>query len=218
MEDRRRPGRGAADLETARGLVEQIGRGLQTLRRMDTVHQDLKPENVLIDRHGTVRLIDLGSARVASLDELEVPWQRDVAQGTLGYVAPELLAGYSGTPRSDLYSLGVLAYELLSGEHPYGGPLDPRRLRRTRYRPLSPRLPEVPAWVDGAIRKAVSLDPRRRQAEVAEFLQDLRRPDPELVPREPQPLLERDPVAFWRGAALLLGGLCLILLTLLARA
>ncbi|RMD79256.1 MAG: bifunctional protein-serine/threonine kinase/phosphatase [Gammaproteobacteria bacterium] len=209
------PGAGPADLETARGLLEQIGKGLQALHRMDTVHLDLKPENVLVDRHGTVKLIDFGSARVGGLEELAVPWRRDGALGTLGYLAPEILQGYPATPRADVYSLGVLAYELLSGGHPYGGPLDPRRLGRARYRPLSQRLPEIPAWVDGAIRKAVSLDPRRRQAEVAELLHDLRHPNPELVPREPLPLLERDPVAFWRGAALLLAGLCALLLGLL---
>ncbi len=217
MDDRRRPGRGPADLDTARELVEQIGKGLQALHRLDTVHGDLKPENVLVDTHGTAKLIDLGSARVAGLEELEVPWQRDAALGTLGYLAPEVMQGYPATVRSDLYSLGVVAYELLAGTLPYGGPLSPRRLRGARYRPLTERVPEIPAWVDGAIRQAVSLDPARRQEEVAELVHDLRRPRPELVPDRPAPLLERDPVGFWRGAALLLAGLCLLLLTLLLR-
>ena len=111
----------------------------------------------------------------------------------------------------------MIAYELLSGRLPYGRPLTPRTAAKARYRPL-PRLnPEVPAWVDGAIRKAVSLDPRRRYQEVAEFLHDLRRPNPALVPADGLPLIERDPVAFWRGLALALGGLCVVLLYLLAR-
>ncbi len=209
--------RGPADLDTARDFLEQIGAGLQALHRLDTVHQDLKPENVLIDADGRLRIIDYGSARVAGLEELRVPWRRDAQVGTYGYLAPEVMQGYPGTPAADVYALGVIAYELLSGRLPYGRPLTPRTAAKARYRPL-PRLnPDVPAWVDGAIRKAVSLDPRRRYQEVAELLHDLRRPNPALVPADGLPLIERDPVAFWRGLALVLGGLCVVLLYLLAR-
>ena len=108
----------APELETVRGLVEQIARGLQALHRMEMLHQDLRPANVMIDRTGTVKIIDFGSTWVAGVSEAAASDTNDIL-GTVQYTAPEYFLGEGGTSRSDIFSLGVIAYEMLAGRLPY---------------------------------------------------------------------------------------------------
>ena len=103
-----------------RGIVEQIARGLRAFHRMEMLHQDLRPENVMIDKTGTVKIIDFGAVRVAGVAETERPADRDRIKGTAQYTAPEYFLGEGGTPQSDLFSLGVIAYQMLTGRLPYG--------------------------------------------------------------------------------------------------
>src|SRR6185503_9338355 len=127
MTDNPRPG-----LEKARAIVEQIARVLQAFHRMETLHQDLRPQNIMIDRAGTVKIIDFGSARVAGVSELAAPLERSGILGTLQYSAPEYFVGDPGTERSDLYSLGVIAYQMLSGRLPYGAEAAQVRTRKAQ--------------------------------------------------------------------------------------
>ncbi|SDK65474.1 serine/threonine protein kinase [Microbulbifer yueqingensis] len=195
------------DLETVRDIVGQVGRGLQALHRMEMLHRDLKPDNIMIDRAGTVKIIDYGAVRIGGLEELAGASGGDELLGTALYSAPECLLGQAPSPRSDLFSLGVLAYHLLSGEFPYGPRMARARTisaqRRLGYRSLVRTDRELPAWVDAAIRRAVHPDPHRRYDQLSEFLYDLRHPNPAYLSAERPPLIERNPVAFWRGLALL---------------
>ena len=196
MADNPRP-----DVEQVRGIVEQIARGLRALHRRDILHQDLRPENILIDRTGTVKIIDFGSARVAGVVEMGVLHDVDGILGTEQYTAPEYFVGAGGTIRSDIFSLGVTAYQMLTGRLPYGAAVPQARThkaqRRLRYRSARLDLPAIPAWIDGALEMAVRVDPERRYAELSEFTHDLRWPNGEFAGR-PRPLLERDPVLFWK--------------------
>ncbi len=200
-------------LAQARSMVEQIARGLQAFHRLEMLHQDLRPANILIDTSATLRLIDFGSARVAGLAEQAPSEHAEAPPGTLQYMAPEYFLGEAGTARSDQFSLAVITYQLLSGELPYGPDVARCRTRaaqkRLAYRPLHNGERDVPAWVDDVLRKALQPDPYRRYAELSEFVQQLRQPDPELLRRHRPPLLERNPVLFWRSTALILGGLLL---------
>ena len=92
MQDNPRP-----DLPTVRRIVEQIGRGLQAFHRMDMLHQDLRPANIMIDATGTVKIIDFGSTRVAGLAEGAVAPQDEPLLGTAQYTAPEYFLGESGS-------------------------------------------------------------------------------------------------------------------------
>ncbi len=198
-----------------RPLVEQMAAGLRAFHRQEMIHQDLKPENILIDTHGTVKLLDFGSTRIAGIQEIASPLHHDHPLGTLDYAAPEYFRGYPGTSRSDLYSLGVITYEMLTGHLPYGGPLSARNLKRVRYRPAGRHNPEVPLWMDKALQKAVHLQPQRRYESLSEFTYDLSHPNPAFL-QEDVPLLERDPTAFWRALALLEALALLALLLYLA--
>jgi serine/threonine protein phosphatase PrpC len=191
-------------LSMVRDIVDQIATGLRAFHRMEMIHQDLKPENVLIDRHGTVKIIDFGSSKIAGIEEISVPWERNGLLGTKNYTAPEILRGAPGTEQSDLYSLGVLTYEMLTGRLPYGPDPSFRKANRVPYLPAARFHPELPAWMDGAIRKAVQRDPKNRYTVISELTHELSHPNPSLIGTDPVPLLEKDPVAFWRGLAVLL--------------
>jgi serine/threonine protein phosphatase PrpC len=193
-------------LEVVRGIVEQIADGLQAFHRLEMLHQDLRPQNVMIDATGTVKIIDFGSTRVAGLSEA-LPPQGEML-GTVQYMAPEYLLGEAGDTRSDLYSLGVITYQMLSGRLPYGADVARARTRATqrqlRYQSVLADDREIPAWIDEVLRKAVHADPQRRYAELSEFVYDLRHPSSAWLTRARPPLLERNAAAFWRGAALIL--------------
>jgi serine/threonine protein kinase len=193
-----------ASLEEVRVIAEQIARGLRAMHRQEMIHQDLKPENVMLDQHGVVKIIDFGSTKIAGIEEITTPLARDNILGTRNYTAPEYLKGFAGSNRSDIYSLGVICYEMLCGKLPYGKDLTARKLDKVRYRPASEHNDRIPDWVDDALRKAVSVNPERRHSLLSEFIYDLSHPPaPGYHGRPRAPLLERNPVAFWRAVALI---------------
>lgn len=207
------------DLETVRRMVEQVAAGLQAFHHQEMLHQDLRPENIMIDRAGTVKIIDFGSARVAGIDEMQGPVHPAELLGTIQYAAPEYFLGEAGTRQSDVFSLGVLAYQMLSGRLPYGARVPQARTResqrRLTYTSVLDEAREIPAWVDEALKKAVQPDPDRRYAELSELVYDLRHPNQAFLSRTRPPLLARDPAAFWKGVCLLLA--IALVITLLRR-
>jgi len=214
MTDHPRP-----SLDVVRGIALQLALGLAAFHGKEMLHQDLRPENVMIDAAGTVKIIDFAAVHVAGLAEVMAEPQARAILGSLQYTAPEYFSGEGGSERSDLFSLAVLAYQMLTGHLPYGlqvpqvrGPAD---LRRLRYEPVRHRRPELPAWLDAVLAKALHPDPRRRQETPAEFAQDLKTPGPQFHRRRAPPLIERHPVRFWQGATLLLALAVLVLLGLL---
>ncbi|MGE5319970.1 MAG: protein kinase domain-containing protein [Hyphomicrobiaceae bacterium] len=204
------------DLETVRGIVEQIAKGLRAFHRLEMLHQDLRPDNILIDRTGTVKIIDFGSTHVAGIAEIATPIERASLLGTAQYAAPEYLLGGSGTTASDIFSLGVIAYQMLSGKLPYGTQVAKCKTRseqkKLRYESLLDGERAVPAWIDGAIRKAVHPDPHRRYAELSEFVFDLRQPNRAFLDRPHPPLIERNPLVFWQGLSFILAVVLIVLL------
>jgi serine/threonine protein phosphatase PrpC len=201
------------DLESVRRIVEQVASGLRAFHRREMVHQDLRPENVMIDAAGTVKIIDFGSTKVAGVQEAQPALAADDVLGTLQYTAPEYFVGEFGTPRSDLFSLGVIAYQMLTGRLPYGTAVARARTRarqrKLRYAPAAER--GVPDWIDGALRKAVHPDPTKRYQALSEFLHDLRHPNPAFLGRR-VPLYERNPLLFWQALSLLLTLIIIVLL------
>ncbi|MBV1961714.1 MAG: protein kinase [Immundisolibacteraceae bacterium] len=195
-------------LQRFREIIDETAAGLRAFQRMEMIHQDLKPENIMITGDGTVKIIDFGSAKVAGLAEIEVPIDRDVLLGTERYTAPEYLRGLSGTNRSDIFSLGVIAYEMLTGTLPYSMVLSTRNLNRVKYQSAMPFNQELPRWMDSAMAKSVALDPNFRYESLSEFIRDLTHPNKGF--NVTQPLMQRNPVAFWRGTTILLGVLLLI--------
>lgn len=207
-------------LDRVRGIVAQLAAGLQALHGKEMLHQDLRPENVMIDGTGTVRIIDLASAHVAGLAD-GAREQRPIAiVGTLQYTAPEYFLGDGGSARSDLFSLAVITYQMLADQLPYG--LDASRVRspanahRLRYVPVRHFRPDLPAWVDAVLHKGLRHNPAKRQQAVSEFAHDLHAPGGEFLRLRPTPLLDRHPVRFWQCTTVVLAILVVVLLGLRA--
>lgn len=190
-------------LETVRGIVEQIANGLQAFHRMEMLHQDLRPDNVLIDKTGTAKIIDFGSTRISGIVD-DPPY--DIL-GTAQYTAPEYFIGEGGSTRSDIFSLGVIAYQMLTGRLPYGAAVAKARTKsqqkKLRYKSALDDARDIPAWIDGALKKAVDPDPNRRYTELSEFMYDLRHPSEKLVAAA-KPLMQRNPLLFWQILSALL--------------
>ena len=181
------------------------------------VHQDLKPENILIDSNSTLKIIDFGSTRIAGASEICSNLDKNIPQGTLNYTAPECLDGSACSTISDMYSFGVIAYELLTGHLPYGDSDRPRAANKLKYVSCRVHNDQLATWVDGALRKAVHPDPKKRYNAMTEFLRDLTHPNEKFIASASQPLLERNPILFWKGLSGILALVSLTLLFLLAR-
>lgn len=203
------------ELETVRGIVEQIAKGLRAFHRKEMLHQDLRPDNVMIDAAGTVKIIDFGSTRVAGLADIS-PVEDEEILGTAQYTAPEYFLGERGTTRSDLFSLGVVTYQMLTGRLPYGAEVARARTRaeQRRLRYVSALDPQgrIPLWIDGVLERAVDPDPSRRQEALSEFVEDLRHPRAIYLHAGPPSLMTRHPVLFWKAVSGLLAAILIGLL------
>jgi len=204
-------------IDAIRNIIEQVAKGLVAFHRMEMLHQDLRPDNIMIDSTGTVKIIDFGSVRVAGIAESTPNVEEDIL-GTVQYTAPEYFLGEAGSTRSDLFSLGVIAYQMLSGRLPYGDKVARSRTRSAQYKLIYDSVldddREIPAWIDSVLKKAVHPDPHKRYQELSEFVYDLRHPSQEFLNRATPPLIERNPVRFWKGVSFIL----LLIIVLMLRA
>jgi serine/threonine protein kinase len=136
--------------------------------------------------------------------------------GAAQWAAPEYFLGETGTACSDVFSLGVITYQMLTGKLPYGTQVPKAATRaeqlRLNYKSALEYRRDIPVWVDEAIRKAVHPDPRKRYEEASEFGWDLRHPNQAFLSRTRPPLIERDPVMFWKCVSMLLATTVMILL------
>ena len=139
--------------------------------------------------------------------------------GTLQYTAPEYFLGEGATSRSDLFSLGVITYQMLTGRLPYGAQAAQARTRaqfgKLRYRPAAHGAREIPVWVDGALQRAVHPNPLKRYDSLSEFLFDLRTPNASYVRTASSPLIERNPLLFWKSTTIVLAIAVIALLAML---
>ena len=196
----------AAPISLAEGMdiAIKLTRAVAALHKLGIIHRDIKPDNVILLPDGGLKLIDLGVARLPRMDEFaenEIP-------GTPSYLAPEMYAGNLGDEGTDIFALGVTFWRIFAGRYPFG---EIEAFSRPRFRKLeapSAFRPELPAWLDSLLMRAVSVDPDERFGDVVELLRALE--GGAAVARVHQgfvPLIERDPVRFWQvvSLALLIG-------------
>ena len=210
-----------SDLET-KNIALQICNGLKQVHKLGIVHRDINPNNIMLAADGTVKIIDFGAVHVAGLAETAAHGGSAAILGTVQYTAPEYFWGGPGTPQSDLFSLGVITYQMLTGRLPYGTQVAGLRTRAalTRLRYASALHDEsrpIPAWIDAVLERAVHPNPLKRQAELSEFVHELHQPGAATLARTRQPLAERNPLVFWRATALVLAITVVVLLGFLHR-
>lgn len=195
-------------LQQVRAITEQIAKGLQAFHRQEMLHQDIRPANIMIDKHNTVKIIDFGSTYIAGVTAHET---ETLTRGTLRYSAPEYFLGQGGSQASDIYALAVITYQMLSGKFPYSTKIAQANSisaqRKIYYRSLIDDESTVPAWIDFTLENALKINPEKRYAELSEFIHDLHQPNKAFLSKTKAPLLQRDPVKFWKGLSLILTGI-----------
>ena len=192
-----------------RDILKQVISALRAFQRLELVHRDLKPDNIMIDAFGQIKLIDYGTVLVASLSENQDAIEETVPQGSLNYIAPETLLHLEATHKSDLFSLGVIAYQLLSGELPFKpmkrAEVTFKSYTQWRYRSIKQFRPDLPIWLDLSLQQATQADPKDRYRAFSEFNRDIDKPNITAVEEyKTQPILQRNPILFWQGVSFLL--------------
>ncbi|MEL6414266.1 MAG: protein kinase [Pseudomonadota bacterium] len=201
-------------IETVRDIAKQMITGLRAFHRRDMLHQDFRPENLMIDSDGTVKVIDLGSTRIEGIEEAK-DMSFNTILGTLQYTAPEYFVGDPIGPKSDQFSLGVILYEMLTGRLPYGADAARVQNRRQRsrlsYRSAIDGSNAAPFWIDDTLRKATHPISHRRFAALSELEAALHAPAKQSVAFKP--LAERNPLRFWQAVSATLAVACLYLVS-----
>lgn len=198
-------------------LIDQMIKGIRAFHRKDSLHQDIKPDNVMIGKQGAV-IVDFGSCWVAGVHEAGSPFERDTILGTLDYSAPEYRFNGAIGQASDQFSLAVILYEMLTLKKPFGPQYASgsslKSFQKMAYVSACKHNPLVPFWLDKALEKALNIDARKRYESLSEWLLDLKRPNPAWLSLRERPLLEKNPLVFWRLLALIGWALafCLLLL------
>jgi len=182
MEKRKLP------IERAVDLTKKICDALDYIHRHGVVHRDLKPENIMVDDEDHVKLIDFGIAGHEGSRRLTFA-KLSQLMGTPDYISPEQVKGKRGDGRSDIYALGIMFYEMLTGKVPFQGPnafaiMNDRLLNN----PIPPREidPSIPGELQEIIYRALERDPKNRYATAKEFLWDLEHPDQVGVAERPE--------------------------------
>lgn len=184
------------------GVALRLSRAVSALHRAGVTHRDIKPDNVILETQGGLKLVDLGVARLRLAEE----FAEAEAPGTAGYKAPEMYAGESGNTATDQFALGVTLYRLFTRNYPWGevDPADAPRFDRAPAPPTRHR-PDMPAWLEAAIMRAVAVDPNERFEDVEELIHVLETGSAVAAPPPRQlSLIERDPVRFWQRVSLIL--------------
>jgi WD40 repeat protein/serine/threonine protein kinase len=168
---------GGLELNQALTLLEQISAALDTAHRQQVVHRDIKPDNLLLDEDGNAYLSDFGIAQILKPEASFKTVGEETLTGSLGYISPEQARGEALTRRSDLYSLAVIAFELLAGKHPfheYSPTLQMVKHLTEALPPIVQFRADLPSSVDDVLQRATSKRPDERYENASDFAQALR--------------------------------------------
>jgi TolB-like protein/predicted Ser/Thr protein kinase len=164
---------GPLPLSEALSIARQIGEALSAAHSKGIIHRDIKPGNVMVLPDGRPVLMDFGLAKVAGTTKLT---RTGTTMGTVAYMSPEQVHGQQADHRSDIWALGVVLYEMVSGKAPFGGEYEAAlmySILNEDPEPLSGEGKETPAGLDGIIAKALEKDPGKRYQRAEEFVADV---------------------------------------------
>ena len=165
---------GPLTLDAALAIARQIAEGIAEAHRRAVVHRDIKPANIMLAGDGTAKVTDFGLARIEGSGEST---RTAGVVGTLAYMSPEQAQGLSTDPRTDVWSLGCVFYEMLAGRAPFStgtGQVDVHALLHGAPRPVGEYRPEAPAQLVAIIERCLQKDPRHRYPHAGSVLSDLR--------------------------------------------
>lgn len=200
-------------IETVRDIAQQIAKGLTAFHKLEMIHQDLRPHNIMIDSNNCVKIIDFGATRVEGLIESNINLEQENLQGTALYSAPEYFLQEIGTSKSDLFSLAVIVYQMLSKELPYGVQVARCKNKTAQNKLVYQSLyPKFPIWIDETLKKALQINPANRYEQLSEFIYDLHHPNKKYLNKKRAPIIEKNPVVFWQGVSFVLSIIIIYLL------
>jgi TolB-like protein/Tfp pilus assembly protein PilF len=203
--------RAALSIAAATEIARQIARGLAASHARGIVHRDVKPGNVLVTSEGVVKLLDFGLALLAGTSQIALTWG---AHGTTAYMSPEQVRGKRVDQRTDIWSLGVVLHEMVTGLRPFGGD-DAQGVIHSilteRPPSMSSLRPDVPPQLDRVVARALAKDPEDRYSSADELLADLSSTDAAAAGQRDAP----QPAIAARRGKLALGGLGLVSLAVL---
>lgn len=195
-------------LQEIRPIIKQIASGLQAFHTLEMVHQDIRAENILINKDNEIKIIDFGSTRVEGIMEIDSFAEQFNIQGTALYTAPEYFIGEQGSAKSDIFSLSVIIYHMLSGVFPYGNDVAKSTSKSAQnkltYKPLAHSEVKVPLWFEEALKKGLSVSSTNRYNLLSEFIYDLEKPNKNFSGKHTPSIMEKDPVTFWKVVSLIL--------------
>jgi serine/threonine-protein kinase len=198
--------------ERATNLTREILQALDYTHHHGVIHRDLKPENIMVDANDKVKLIDFGLAGQEGARRLTFAKLTQV-MGTPNYISPEQVKGKRGDARSDIYSVGVMLYEMLTGTVPFDGP-NPFAIMNERLLndPIPPRHhdPAITPQMQEIIYRAMERDPHNRYPTAREFAHDLAHPEEVGIENRAELTNWKKRREPWQKKAMLYGGLALI--------
>jgi serine/threonine-protein kinase len=200
---------GQLAIGTSLRITKQVAEGLAEAHRLGVVHRDLKPSNVMIDKEGSARIMDFGIARSLRAEGLT---REGIAVGTPAYMSPEQARGEDLDHRTDIWSLGVVLYEMLTGQLPFKGKNEQALIHsilNNDPEPLTGLRPEATQELGRIVEKALAKNPDKRYANIDEMLGDIRSVEKEHETKEvtPNVSLFKD---LWRRRVLQIVGIYLI--------
>lgn len=199
-----------ADITVRVDLIEQITKAIRALHRREILHQNLTPQNIMVDRLGVIKLVDFAACGVAKMADLPPLLTLARRVGLTAYSAPEYRLGQEPNERADQFAIAALAFEMLTKTLPYAEKLEGLSSKvdfsNLDYVPSFQINPNLPVWIDLPLRKALQLNPELRYRRLSEFIYDLKKPRESLLNESTN---EVKPLNFWKGFA---GFLLLLLL------
>ena len=205
-------------------IVDQIAKGLKAFHEQETIHQDLKPGNIMLiptnnisqtESSLQVKIVDFGSVFVAGVAEVFRPIQHEGALGTATYSDPHYLLGKNSGIQGDLYSLATITYEIFTGKLPFGEKVADCQSAfdydKLRYQLANQHNPVIPSWFDRALEKALTFNLENRYHTLESFLYDLHNPNPDFLMDDPAFTKEKNKAFFWQ----IISGFWLVTLILL---
>jgi serine/threonine protein kinase len=191
-------------------IAGKLAKAVAALHRAAVIHRDIKPDNVILQPHGELKLIDLGVARLPNIADFPA----SNVPGTPSYMAPEMIAGQLGDEKSDIFALGVTLFRMFTGAYPYGE-IEPFS-HPTFTRPpasIAALRPDLPAWLDQVLLRLIAVRPEDRFGDVLECVFALEHGELHAAPGVPRrrPWIERNPLRFWQTVSAILALLVLLM-------
>jgi serine/threonine protein kinase len=193
LEDRLRR-EGPIGVGEAVPIAIKAARGLAALHKAGVIHRDIKPQNIMLLEDGEVKLLDLGVARLARIEDVD----ESSSPGTTDYMAPEMFRENRGDALTDQYALGVTIYRTLGGAYPFGETPPGERPAFGPIPPLSAYRSDVPPRLNAAVLRAMSLRREDRFADLDKFIFELERANLPVDRRNKLSAFQRNPLLVWK--------------------